>query len=199
MPRTENQKAVAAYLPLALYEKLEEFKLEEDLKSDSKAINTILERWLFGEVPIHAIAKTDRLEERLSEVERICERLVEQVVGLSRSNTIDSKVPSTIDSEVPDTVPSTIDSEVPGTVPSTIDSEVPNTVPSTIDLSKGISQRSLARRLNCSHAYIGKLQKLGGLDEFTKQSDPDKLHWELRGKKYYPTTEVSSDRVIAVK
>ena len=68
MPRTENQKVVTAYLPVELYDKLEQFKLEQGLKSDSKVINAILERWFFGEIPTSAIAKTNHLEERLSQV-----------------------------------------------------------------------------------------------------------------------------------
>lgn len=61
-----------------------------------------------------------------------------------------------------------------------------------LDLNKGISQRSLAKRLNCSHAYIGKLQKLGGLDYYASQVDPDNLQWELKGRKYYPKIISSS-------
>ncbi len=145
MPRTENQKVVTAYLPLELYDKLEQFKLEEGLKSDSKVINTILERWFFGEVPIPAIAKTNHLEERLSEVEKTCSILIDQVAGLIHLSTLSNTVPSTgnstVASDIPDIVPSTEDSialsDVPDIVLSTEDSialsDVPDIVPSTED------------------------------------------------------------------
>lgn len=114
MPRTENQKATTAYLSLELYDKLEEFKREEALKSDSKAITTILERWFFGEMPIPAIAKTNHLEERLSEVEKTCSMLIDQVAGLIHLSTLSSD----------DTVPS----DVQGIVPDTVISDVPKLV-----------------------------------------------------------------------
>lgn len=45
MSRTENQKAVTAYLSRQLYDQLSEFKLAQGLRSDSQAIAVILEQF----------------------------------------------------------------------------------------------------------------------------------------------------------
>lgn len=105
---------------------------------------------------------------------------------------LDDNLPSELE-----LVASELDSDLELVTSESVTSELDSSLPS--ELIKGISQRALARRLKCSHTLIGKLEKAGEIGSYTKQHDPAGLEWEFRAGKYYPATEVSSDRQSAIK
>lgn len=81
-------------------------------------------------------------------------------------------------------LPGELDGELPSESSNSLPSELDDSLPS--ELLEGISQRALARRLKCSHPYLGKLQKAGEIGRYTQKADPDGIEWELKEGKYYP-------------
>lgn len=133
MPRIDNQKVVTAYLPLELYDRLEDFKNSEGLKSDSKAIVTMLERWFFE--PAYSPVVENPLESRLKDLEDKYLFLSQCIEALKNTadNTVESTVNSTVNSTVEDTVEDTVNGTVKGTVDNTVKSTVEDAVESTVN------------------------------------------------------------------
>ena len=160
MPRTDNQKAVTAYIPLELYDLLSDFKSKEGLRSDSQAIVAILERF-FGSNGFSQNDNTakynDRFEHRFKQIEArlddlayLHEGLKLMVIGIVASNDVPSTVPDDVPSDVPSTVPDDVPSDVPSTVPDDVPSDVPSTVPDDVPsdvLNDFVAEQSRKRQL----------------------------------------------------
>ena len=139
MPRTDNQKAVTAYVPLNLYDLLYDFKSKEGLRSDSQAITAILERFFgsngFSQNDNAAECNKDehrfkQIEERLDEQAHLYEGLKLMVIGIVASSDVPDDVLATVPSDVPDDVLATVPSDVPDDVLATVPDTVPSDVPS---------------------------------------------------------------------
>lgn len=166
---------VQGYLHNDLYYQFEQERLKWNL-TQSQAIERILsDRYQIDNklIGINASDSKETDSSRLEQIENRIARIESKLFSESPSESINLSRETLRICESP--------SELPG------------------DLSKGISQRALARRFNCSHTFIGKLQKLGEIGSYSKQYDPAGIVWEFRDGKYHPTKEVSATCQSAIK
>lgn len=76
MPKSDEQKAVSVYMPLELYQQLMEFKNQENLRSDSQAVNLLVERQLDDSTtPDRSKAPYQRLSQLEEMISDIASRL----------------------------------------------------------------------------------------------------------------------------
>ncbi len=199
-----SKPKIQGYIEQATFNRFEAYRQESNL-SQSQALEKILIKFLGGD-RISEIQEQDYslkmdLQYAITEIEKLQERVRRleitsnlDVESLGNTGNLDSEslgLTGNLESESLG-ITGNLDSESLG-ITGNLDSD------SLSKLSEGLSQRALAKRLKCSHTLIGKFQKIGQLNSYSKEHDPVGIAWEFRDGKYYPALQVNSDRQSAIK
>ncbi len=210
-----SKPKIQGYIEQATFNRFEAYRQESNL-SQSQALEKILIKFLGGDRISeiqeqdyslkmdlqYAITEIEKLQERVRRLE-ITSNLDGESLGITGN--LDSEslgITGNLDSESLG-ITGNLESESLG-ITGNLDSESLG-ITGNLDsdslskLSEGLSQRALAKRLKCSHTLIGKFQKIGQLNSYSKEHDPVGIAWEFRDGKYYPALQVNSDRQSAIK